>query len=151
MATTSSRRSPFASRMQAEANTNTGAGAEGAKPKAPQAQVYLNFGYIIEVEDAEGQPHEDFISLPFGLPLDTMNQSQMTGQNVDYANKLAARNNLLADLLAHAETFEPGQAEYLIVDEATGMAVEIRRRGTPAVASTDNNPYLRRLEFAAPK
>ena len=59
--------------------------------------------------------------------------------------------NLLSDLLAHAETFEPGQAEYLIVDEATGMAVEIRRRGTPAVASTDNNPYLRRLEFAAPK
>lgn len=148
--TTTARRSPFAA-AAAAAHTAPAVNdkATGKEPR-PEAQIFVNFGYLVEVQNAEAPNgvEEMFIGTPYGLPLDTMNESQVRGQSGMMANIAGAKNNWLRKLVDYGQSLEPGAAEYLIVDEESRFAVELRRRAAPLEARTDgSNPLVRDITF----
>lgn len=84
---------------------------------APQAMVWLNVGY-----EANGR----FVSLPIGIPLDTMNPAPETGNNADWVNFRKAQNKLLKFLLDTAAGLQPGGDELI-----EGLQLQVRRVGAP--------------------
>lgn len=69
-------------------------------PDRPKASVWLNIGYEVNGK---------FINLPFGLPLDTMNDADIRGQNTDFVKQRTAQNELLAALKKAGMNLQPGQ------------------------------------------
>ena len=85
--------------------------AEAATAKAdrPKAQFWLNIGYVVHVPAEGGGTEQRFISLPSGIPLDTMEELKTNSSNALFARMQAARNGLFADLMATAKTLAPGE------------------------------------------
>lgn len=100
-----------------------------------RSDVYLNIGY--ETGDAD----YPFVSLPFGIGLDTMQQAQPPRRgDTDYAAFVAAKNALLADLQKMAESLAPGEEVILSMPGSEGgLVIQMRRRESeteaPAVVS----------------
>lgn len=113
------------------------AGAQQQQQDAPKAEVYLNVGVTISLPNAEGVEEELFVSLPFGLALDTMNEAQMRGSSADYHQLVQAKNQLLAALQKQAETLESGQEE-----PVPYLEVRARRTGAVAEPKAGENPIL---------
>jgi predicted RNA-binding protein with PIN domain len=62
-----------------------------------------------------------FLSLPIGIPLDTQDRLPETSSNKEFAQMQAARNNIMDQLIAYANTMEPGQD--IVID----LQVQLRR------------------------
>lgn len=92
------------------------------------AKIWLNVGYA--TDDA-------FVSLPFGLALDTMRKLEPKGQS-DFAMLQAAQNDLLEQLLSKAEELKPGEAEVFT------LQVQLRRTADESKPE-GNNKFLKKL------
>lgn len=112
----------------------------------PKAQFWLNIGYLAgEAEDAR------FVSLPVGIPLDTMERLGTRSSNADFAMFQAARNDLLDQLLEVSGKLAPGQDYVIPCEGDSGLAIQIRRVNEEQAAPTlgEANPYARRVVAAA--
>jgi hypothetical protein len=109
--------------------------------RKPTAQFWLNFGYMV-ASTTEGEDSR-FVSLPMGIPLDTMDKVSVRSQNQDYAQFQAARNDLLDQMLEAAGALQPGQ-DYVLEVEG-GLAVQIRRVAAEVEApkTDESNVYAR--------
>lgn len=112
----------------------------------PKAQFWMNFGYLAgEGEEAK------FVSLPVGIPLDTMERLSTRSSNRDFAMFQAARNDLLEQILEQANRLEPGDDFILPLAGESGLAVQIRRvnEEQQAPKTDESNPFARPKLFAA--
>lgn len=93
----------------------------------PQAKVWLNVGRQVncKVDDGTGNKvnGQQFIALPMGLALDTMEEMAVpkSNRNPEYKQIVLARNHLMKQIQAAAEKLQPGE-ELLIP-----LQVQIRR------------------------
>ena len=71
-----------------------------------EAEVWLNIGYFAE-EDGE------FISLPYGIALDTMKDANTRSNDPHWRAIAHAKNELLAQLLALADKLQEGESKTL--------------------------------------
>lgn len=106
----------------------------------PQATVWMNIGYTIKGGGKDGE--DLFVSLPVGLPIDTMQTVSESSNNADYANLQQARNALLAQLVSAAEGFEPGEERLL-----PGLEIQMRRVKDKEVGDVATNPLVKAIEL----
>lgn len=125
------------------ADRNANAAASGARTtEQPKAQLWLNVGYYVNSPTTENPEAQKFISLPMGIPLDTMTPAKITGTNKDFINMRSAQNELL-QLLTEAGFKLPEGG-----DELVNLQIQIRRvNAAPVAADSDSNPYAITDEF----
>lgn len=102
------------------ANNNS---ASNNKPKTedrPKSQVWINVGYEVEVANEQGEQEKLFVSLPYGLPIDTMEPAKVNGSD-KWAAYQGARNDLLAQIQQLASQMQPGEEKTL------NLQVQVRR------------------------
>ncbi len=110
--------------------------SRGNEPR-PQAEFFINVGVPITrtVErDGEMVEEEILLSLPFGLPLDTMNELVIRGNNEQWNADAAARNELLKALVKMGEGLDAGTGKML-----PKLAVQLYRRKDQVEAAADNS------------
>ena len=108
----------------------------GGEPR-PQAEFFINVGVPItrQVErDGEMVTEEILLSLPFGLPLDTMSELVIRGNNEQWNADAAARNELLKALVKMGEGLDAGTGKML-----PKLAVQLYRRKDQVEAAADNS------------
>lgn len=105
------------------ANAANSANGRTSGERKPDAQLWLNIGYMALVHEDEP---EQFISLPYGIPLDTMSQATTRGNNEDSVVLAGLKNEFLADILEQAAALLPGE-DVVIPCEGSDIAVQIRR------------------------
>lgn len=117
--------------------------ALGSKPAGrsneprPQAEFFINVGVpITRTIERDGQMVEEeiLLSLPFGLPLDTMNELVIRGNNEQWNADAAARNELLKALVKMGEGLDAGTGKML-----PKLAVQLYRRKDQVEAAADNS------------
>lgn len=115
--------------------------APAAATNRPKADFWLNLGYESDhVNEETGK--RLFISLPTGIPLDTQEYVDTNVSNPQFAAMRSAQNDLLDQLVAHAQHLQPGE-ECLIT-----VQVQLRRVKAPAAPiNPDNNPLIKRMSF----
>ena len=89
------------------------AGNTAAKEEKQQAMVYLNVGITIPMPNAEGEVVDTFVSLPFGLPLDTMTKMVARGNNAHWNAMVDLKNGLLEALTTLGNAQEAGTGKVL--------------------------------------
>lgn len=106
----------------------------------PKAELWLNIGYPSDVQDDDG--NNLFISLPQGIPLDTQDHLKTNSRNSDFAQFQAARNDLLDQLIAHAQNLKPGESSVI------NLQVQLRRVNEEAPpVDPNNNAFAKKLSF----
>lgn len=111
----------------------------------PKSEFWLNVGYTVDVETDEGVI-ERFVSLPFGIPLDTMKPLEISGSSDVFAYLRMAQNELLESLLEAAHELKPGEAR--VIGAGDQLAIEIRRiKGERTDLKAGTNPFARKLQF----
>jgi len=70
----------------------------------PRAKVWGNWGYSI---------NGNFVPLPLGTPIDTMEPASVTGQNPEAVKRNTAKNELLATLQKIGAGMKPGEEKIL--------------------------------------
>lgn len=108
----------------------------GNEPR-PQAEFFINVGVPITrtiERDGEMVEEEILLSLPFGLPLDTMNELVIRGNNEQWNADAAARNELLKALVKMGEGLDAGTGKML-----PKLAVQLYRRKDQVEAAADNS------------
>ncbi|EBV1531745.1 hypothetical protein DNY80_22920 [Salmonella enterica subsp. enterica serovar Kentucky] len=108
----------------------------GNEPR-PQAEFFINVGVLITrtiERDGEMVEEEILLSLPFGLPLDTMNELVIRGNNEQWNADAAARNELLKALVKMGEGLDAGTGKML-----PKLAVQLYRRKDQVEAAADNS------------
>lgn len=104
-----------------------------SKDRAP-TMIWLNVGYK-HVDETTGE--EIFVSLPMGLPIDTMQEANVRGKNEDYVQLQQAKNALLTQLLQAAA--ELAEGETLDVD----LDLQLRRvESAPSQQATPDNRFI---------
>lgn len=111
----------------------------------PKSEFWLNVGYVVEVDTDEG-PVDRFVSLPFGIPLDTMKPLEVSGSSDVFAYLRMAQNDLLESLLEAAQQLQPGESRVLGAGDQ--LSIEIRRvKGERTDLKPGANPFARVLKF----
>ena len=119
--------------------------AAASAPKAasdkPKAQFWLNIGYDSGVVDDDGTSR--FISLPQGIPLDTQEHVAVKGKNQEWKAFQAARNGLLDQIMAAAQSLEPGE------DKILNLQIQLRRvnADTEETVDASTNPFAVQLKL----
>ena len=88
-------------------------GKTEAKAEKQQAQIYLNIGITIPLPNAQGEVVDTFVSLPFGLPLDTMSKMVSKGSNAQWNAMVDLKNGLLEALTTLGNAQEAGTGKVL--------------------------------------
>lgn len=114
------------------------AAASAAKADRPKAQYWLNIGYVVQVPVEGGGTEQRFVSLPSGIPLDTMEEVKTNSSNVLFAQLQAARNDLFGQLMDQAKTLAPGEDK--IFGEEGGLQIQLRhvREENAEIKPADN-------------
>ena len=125
------------------AQTNNAPAKGEAKEKS---QIWLNVGINLPMPKADGTTENVFISLPFGLALDTMTKAESKGSSTEYAHMVQAKNWLLEQLQAAGNKLDAGQSQTI-----AGLELQMRRVGEAAQADPNQNAFLAqiRARFAA--
>lgn len=114
---------------------STPAGSAMGKGERPQAEIYLNIGLTIQVPNSEtGEMEDVFLSLPYGLPVDTMNELVIRGNNAEWNQTAAARNDLLKALVQMGQSLEAGTGKAM-----ANLEVQLYKRNEQKEAHADNN------------
>lgn len=100
----------------------------------PKSQLWVNVGYSIEVEG-----EQVFVSIPMGIPVDSIKELATNTRNAEFNMLNQARNQLLADITAAAEDLEAGESHVLELE------VQLRRidKEVDPLPANGNNPFLR--------
>jgi hypothetical protein len=115
--------------------------ADAPSTDRPKAQIWLNIGITLPIKQEDGTMKDTFISIPKGVPLDTMEPMTARGNNVENNQKVEIGNMYMEHLQAWAEgELGEGEAQTLTVE------VEARRvkgQGTAGTtASGEKNPLI---------
>ena len=95
-------------------NENTrGNNNNGNREERPSANLWMNIGVTLMVENAEGVMEKKFISLPVGIPLDTTDPMEMRGSNKAWLEQVQVKNALLAFAQKTAASLEAGNGEFI--------------------------------------
>lgn len=118
-----------------------GAPKNGQREDQPKAKVWLNIGYIMQTEVLEegkdARIEDTFISIPVGIPLDTMEPKAIVGNSENFRALTGAQNNLLEMLQKAAESLKPGD------EEIVNLQIQMRRVKEPVAApATGDNPFI---------
>lgn len=100
-----------------------------------KSQLWVNVGYSIEVNG-----EQVFVSIPMGIPVDSVKELPTNTRNAEFNLLNQARNQLLADITAASEDLEGGESHVLELE------VQLRRvdkEVDPLPAGSDN-PFLRK-------
>ena len=99
-----------------------------------KSQLWVNVGYTQVVNGVDV-----FVSIPMGIPLESVKELVTNTRNVEFNQLNQARNQLLADILAASEDLEPGQ------DHTLELEVQVRRIDKEAdpLPAGSVNPFLR--------
>lgn len=99
-----------------------------------KSQLWINVGYSIEVEG-----ESVFVSIPMGIPVDSIKELPTNTRNTEFNMLNQARNQLLADIASAAEDLEAGESHVLELE------VQLRRIDKEAdpLPTTSNNPFIR--------
>ena len=117
-----------------------------SKDDRPKAQFWLNIGYPVTVKTEAGE-EQRFVSLPTGIPLDTMEALATNSRNAEFAAFQAARNNLHDQFMAVASQLQPGEEKIIGLGDS-GLALQIRRVNEEAAPiPAGNNPFVAALSF----
>ena len=136
--------------LNREAAPVSGAQASGNGQRAdrPQAEYWLNFGYPKSYVDADGNEQVSWVSLGLGIPLDQVNEFDITDRKVaptpDMATLRQRQNKFRDGLLAKAKTLAPGEAVIVSFDKERNTGMELRRRAgasAPSVNIDDENDF----------
>lgn len=131
-------------------STSNGATAAANRPKA---DFWLNIGYnvTVDVTDMNGAVSQEnrFVSLPVGIPLDTMTLLPTDSQNEAYRAFQAARNGLHEAIMGVAKTLKPGEEKILGGQGNPGeLVIQLRRVSAPvAPVQAAANPFLMALKL----
>lgn len=110
-----------------------------------KSEFWLNIGYQVAVETDNGV-EERFVSLPFGIPLDTMKPYEITTASDAFAYLRMAQNDLLEAIMEVAHSLKQGESK--VISAGDQLAVEIRRTRTSRNdLKSDENPFARKLTF----
>ena len=117
--------------------------AKPAKPAAPAERepekYWVNIGYSVEmVDESTGESRVGFVSLPYGIPLSSVQPEKMTNSAKMNA-LLGAKNDLLEQFKAAAEALEPGEVRTLQLE------VQIRHVGEKVIVESDENPFIKNV------
>ncbi len=114
--------------------------AKDAAKDLPKSQFWMNVGFTAEGAGAEGE--DIFVSLPYGLPLDSMEHVNTKSKNADYTALQQARNSLLDQVKEAAATLQPGESM------TVQLEVQIRRveEEVEETVSTENK-FMRSLKL----
>lgn len=128
-----------------------------AKDDQPKAQYWLNIGYTIDVQllmtdgPDEGKlvTETRFVSLPVGIPLDTMKLLPTNQTNEDFAGFQAARNDLHEQIMEVCKTLEHGEEKIIGLNDGNGLSIQLRRvKEEKAPIKAADNVFSKRLAFA---
>lgn len=113
-----------------------------------KAEYWINIGYTVEVETDEGVVTR-FVSLPTGIPLDTMEKLNTSSRNNSFAAFQSARNGLLDQLMEMARPLQPGE-ESIIAELEGGLQIQVRRINVEVKPiAAEANPFARTLAIAS--
>ena len=100
-----------------------------------KSQLWVNVGYSIEVDGVNV-----FVSIPMGIPVDSIKELPTNTRNAEFNLLNQARNQLLADITAGSEDLEPGESHVLELE------VQLRRIDKEAdpLPAGSSNPFLRK-------
>lgn len=99
-----------------------------------KSQLWINVGYSIEVEG-----EQVFVSIPMGIPVDSIKELPTNTRNAEFNMLNQARNQLLADITAASEDLESGESHVLELE------VQLRRidKEVDPLPAGSSNPFLR--------
>lgn len=80
-----------------------------------EAFVWLNVGFTT--------PDGEFVTLPFGIPLDTMQEAKVRGTDPHWRSLMQAKNSLLQQLISMADRVQPGESKIL-----KGLQVQLYKK-----------------------
>jgi hypothetical protein len=123
----------FGSRFAQQQAGRSQDGAASAPVRKP-SEFWINVGLPTGVSDDKFS----FLSLPLGIPLDTMNPVELRGTNQEFLEFRAAQNHLLEQVLKAAKNLRPGESTEL------NLMVQLRRISGDPVAPTTNR-FLQKL------
>lgn len=102
----------------------TGAGKAaangGEKAQLPKSEIWLNPVIEIETVNEQGETVTEYVPLPYGLPIDTMNRIE---KNTEFARK---SNAFLEKVQRDFSALEPGQSAII----RSGILLQVRRVDT---------------------
>ena len=121
----------------------TRTGRNDAGEDLPTAEYWINIGYVTEA-NAEG--NYGFVSLPMGIPLDTMNEANERVNNEELRMFRGAQNDLHKQLLDAASKLKPG--EDVVFETENGLGIQIRRRNDePDNVDIRDNHFAKKINF----
>lgn len=109
----------------------------------PQAQHWLNIGKSMPVvNEKTGETETKFISIPVGIPLDTMEAMETNGNSKSWNEQVGVKNAILKFLQEGAAKLSPGEGELV-----EGLEIQIYSKGekTAPVADSENS-LLKQLD-----
>ena len=115
-------------------------GTPAAQPAREKAVLWLNVGYVSDVKDEDGTNR--FVSLPLGIPVDSMEALPTNSRNQDYAMFQQARNDLLNQILVVAKDVKPGESKIL------NLQIQLRRVNDEAATApvpATGNPFALKI------
>lgn len=137
----------FSKTFGAGSNQTSTTSNSSDRANQPKAKIWLNIGYVVEnVPTSDGSGTESrFVSLPVGIPLDTMEKLPTNSRNQLYAQFQAARNDLFDQLMAVASELQPGEDRIFGVEN--GLAIQIRHVAAERENITvgADNPFAMKL------
>lgn len=117
----------------------------------PQPTVWANIGFTVETHDPQtGEIIETFVSLPFGVGIDTMDLAQVPASNgqpsrEQFRQLMLAKNQLLKDLQDAASKMEPGSNKLI------PLQVQLNKVRPPSnqvpTAADGTNPFVIKLDL----
>lgn len=120
--------------------SSTGNGGSNERPKA---LLWLNIGYEAEFTNADGVIEKRFVSLPVGVPVDTMAQLKANTSNEQYNQFQQARNSLLEQLIAAGMALPAGESKAI-----PQLQLQLRKVSDQLAApAAAGNPFLKVLSF----
>lgn len=118
-------------------------GSTNAKDR-PKAQIWINVGYEVDSRDKDGNPIVEFIALPTGIPLDTMDKVPANQRDPYFQKKQQASNTLLDRVNAMAKKMAPGEEK--IIGERGSLQIQIRRvKAEAEIVDAQSNELIAEL------
>lgn len=141
MAINDNRNAATASTRQFGGNKGATSNANNTTADKPKAQLWINLGYTKTVIK-DGIEVDEFVSLPQGIPVDTMDLKPATSRNDDFRNRELAQNALLKKIMERAATLAPGE------DTLIKLEIQLRRVNADVVPTNDDqNQYIADFEL----
>lgn len=130
--------------MRFGAKSNVRAAGKGQNDE--KSEFWINIGYLAKGAGPEGE--DIFVSLPMGLPLDTMKPLKTNSSNEAFAQLQAARNDVWEQLMAIASELKAGEERILNADAALQIQIRRVREETTVSVDESKNKFVRKLALA---